>query len=71
MYNKNSVAVPYIASGTSKKTVGLQAETYLEEEETGEVNSDDNEDDLEADKMIKVTLPITTNNITEDACQQL
>lgn len=64
MYNKNSVAVPYIASGTSKKTVGLQAETYLEEEETGEVNSDDNEDDLEADKMIKTKKP-TTSKKTE------
>lgn len=54
-YNKNSVALPYIVSGTSKKKVisSIQEEGFLEEEEE-EIDSDQNDDNLDADKMIKV-----------------
>lgn len=53
-YNKNSVAVPYIMSGTSKKkTTAAQDEGTLEEEDEGG-NSDENDDNVETDKMIKV-----------------
>ncbi|XP_012236348.1 replication factor C subunit 1 [Bombus impatiens] len=53
-YNKSSVALPYIVSGTSKKKVtsSIQEEGFLEEEEE-EIDSDQNDDNLDADKMIK------------------
>ena len=58
-YNKNSAAVPYIMGGTSKKksSQNLESGDLLEEEE-GEVNSDENDDNVDTDKMIKVVLQI-------------
>lgn len=49
------MALPYIVSGTSKKKVtsSIQEEGFLEEEEE-EIDSDQNDDNLDADKMIKV-----------------
>ena len=56
-YNKNSVAVPYVVGGTSKKksSQNVENEDLLEEE--GEVNSDENDDDVDTDKMIKAKKP--------------
>ncbi|XP_053978468.1 replication factor C subunit 1 [Hylaeus volcanicus] len=65
--NKNLAAVPYTVSGTSKKKVGQQSETYLEEEETAEVNSDDdNDDNVETDKMIKAKKPASKKTASKD-----
>ncbi|KAF3423622.1 hypothetical protein E2986_03148 [Frieseomelitta varia] len=52
-YNKNSVAVPYIVSDTSKKkAVSSVQEDFLVEEEE-EMDSDHNDDNVDTDKMIK------------------
>ncbi|XP_076625612.1 germ line transcription factor 1 [Colletes latitarsis] len=64
-YNKNSVVVPYTVSGTSKKkAANEEVDTYLEENEAVEANSDDNDDNAETDKMIKVKKP-TVSKKTE------
>ncbi|XP_076663268.1 germ line transcription factor 1 [Andrena cerasifolii] len=57
-YNKNSAAVPYTMGGTSKKksSQNVENEGLLEEEE-GEVNSDENDDNVDTDKMIKAKKP--------------
>ncbi|XP_076241246.1 germ line transcription factor 1 [Calliopsis andreniformis] len=65
-YNKNSVAVPYIVSGTSKKKSAqtMQDEDILDEDEGEEANSDEDDDNVEIDKMIKAKKP-TTSKQTE------
>ncbi|CAL7935102.1 unnamed protein product [Xylocopa violacea] len=56
-YNKNSKAVPYTISSISKMkaTSNLQDEGLLDEEEA--TNSDENDDNVEIDKMIKAKKP--------------
>ncbi|XP_076646066.1 germ line transcription factor 1 isoform X2 [Halictus rubicundus] len=63
-YNKSSVAVPYAVSGVSKKktTQTKEGDDYLEDGDSGEENSDD--DNVETDKMIKAK-KATSNKKTE------
>lgn len=63
-YNKNSAAVPYIVGGTSKKKSSQNVENGdLLEEEEGEVNSDENDDNVDTDKMIKAKKPAASKKI--------
>ncbi|XP_076289848.1 germ line transcription factor 1 isoform X2 [Lasioglossum baleicum] len=63
-YNKSSAAVPYAVSGVSKKktTQSKEGNDYLEDGDSGEENSDD--DNVETDKMIKAK-KATSNKKTE------
>ncbi|XP_017758699.1 PREDICTED: replication factor C subunit 1 [Eufriesea mexicana] len=63
-YNKNSIVVPYIVSGISKKKAAsnIQDEGFLEPEDE-EDDSDQNNDNVDTDKMIKAKKPSMSKNI--------
>ncbi|KOC59072.1 Replication factor C subunit 1 [Habropoda laboriosa] len=65
-YNKNSTAIPYTVTGVSKKKAALQDEGLLdeeEEEEEEEANADENNDNVEKDRMIKAKKSKTNKKI--------